>query len=191
MGFVDYLNQLPASFLKKLPGDLLMENEFQPTNRNFLTGNKFLFVMNRLPSMMFFCQRANIPSIGFGQSVQSNPTSININRPGTQLVYEDLQIGFSVDEEMTNWREIHNWLINLGTYDGMSDRLIEKQKTSMAGLYVLNSAYKPIVTFKFYDIYPVSLSGLDFDVSIQDVDNLISTATFSYTHYEIVKEDLY
>jgi hypothetical protein len=93
MGFVDYLNQLPASFREKLPGDLLIENEFQPTNRNFLTGNKFIFVMNRLPSMTFFCQRANIPSIGFGQSVQSNPTSININRPGTQLVYEDLQIG--------------------------------------------------------------------------------------------------
>jgi hypothetical protein len=61
----------------------------------------------------------------------------------------------------------------------------------MAGLYVLNSAYKPIVTFKFYDVYPVSLSGLDFDVSIQDVDNLMATATFSYTHYEVVKEDLY
>lgn len=187
MSLTDYLNQLPASFREKLPGDLLMENPIQPENRNFLTGNKFVFVLNRIPSVAFFCQRANIPSIGFGQSPQSNPTSISIARPGTQLIYEDLQVGFAVDENMTNWREIHNWIINLGTYDGHYERLNEKQKTSMAALYVMSSAYKPILAVKFHNVYPISLSGLDFDVSIQDVDNLLATATFSYTHYEIVE----
>jgi hypothetical protein len=187
MSFVDYLNQLPNSFKSKLPGDLLMENDWKPENRNFLTGNKFIFVLNRVPTVSFFCQRVNIPSIGFGQTPQANPRSVNIVRPGTQLLYEDLQVGFSVDEEMKNWLEIHNWLVNLSTFTGNNERLPEEQKISTAGIYVLSSSYKPILTVKFSNVYPISLSGLDFDVSIQDVDVLQATATFSYTHYEIIQ----
>lgn len=187
MSFVDYLNQLPDSVRDKLPGDLLMENPPQPTNRNFLTGNKFIFVLNRIPTVAFYCQRANIPSISFGLSPQSNPRSINIIRPGTQLAYEDLQIGFTVDEDMKNWIELHNWIINLSTYDGQYERLPEGQKTSMAAIYVLSSAYKPIISVKFHNLFPSSLSGLDFDVSTPDIDVLQASASFTYTHYEIVE----
>jgi hypothetical protein len=34
----------------------------------------------------------------------------------------------------------------------------------------------------------MSLSGLDFDVSVQDIDPILSTATFSYTHYTIARQ---
>ena len=186
MSFVDYLNQFPDSVRDKLPGDLLVENPPQPNNRNFLTGNKFIFVLNRIPTVSFFCQRVNIPTISFGLSPQSNPRSINIIRPGTQLAYEDLQVGFSVDEDMKNWTELHNWIINLSTYDGQYERLPESQKTSMAAIYVLSSAYKPIISVKFHNVFPSSLSGLDFDVSTPDIDIMQASASFVYTHYEII-----
>jgi hypothetical protein len=183
--FVNYLDSLSDEQKALLPGDLLMDNNFQPTNRNKLTTNRFLFNMTRTPYLAYFCQRVNIPSLGFGTSIQSNPTAIEIKRPGTRLVYEDLQVGFIVDEEMKNWLEIHNWLKNISTYDTVHDYLKEEQKTSSALLYVMSAAYKPLLSIYFHDIYPTFLTSVDFDSTSPDSENIISTVTFSYTYYEI------
>lgn len=183
--FVNYLDSLSDEQKALLPGDLLMDNNFQPTNRNKLTTNRFLFNMTRTPYLAYFCQRVNIPSLGFGTSIQSNPTAIEIKRPGTRLIYEDLQVGFIVDEEMKNWLEIHNWLKNISTYDTVHDYLKEEQKTSSALLYVMSAAYKPLLSIYFHDIYPTFLTSVDFDSTSPDSENIISTVTFSYTYYEI------
>lgn len=183
--WIEYLNSLPEAQKAQLPGDLLMDNDYQPTNRNKLTTNRFLFILTRAPYLTYFCQRVNLPSIGFGTSIQSNPTSIEIKRPGTRLVYEDLQVGFIVDEEMKNWLEIHNWMTKIGTYDTVNDYLTENQKISTALIYILSASYKPLLTVEFYDIYPTFLTSIDFDVTSPDTEFVVSTATFSYTHYKI------
>lgn len=183
--WIEYLNTLSDEQKARLPGDLLMDNDYQPTNRNRLTTNRFMFVMTRLPYVTYFCQRVNLPSLGFGTSIQSNPTAIEIKRPGTRLVYEDLQVGFVVDEEMKNWLEIHNWMSKISTYDTIYEYLREEQKVSDALLYVLSPTYKPLLTVQFYDVYPVFLTSIDFDSTAQDSEVVVSTATLSYTHYKI------
>jgi len=183
--WIDYLETLSTQQRALLPGDLLMDNDYQPTNKNRLTTNRFIFVLTRTPYLTYFCQRANLPSIGFGTSIQSNPTAIEIKRPGTRLVYEDLQVGFIVDEEMKNWLEIHNWMKTISTYDTMHDYLREEQKTSDALMYVLSPTYKPILTIQYHDVYPVFLTSIDFDSTSADSEVAISTVTFSYTHYVI------
>ena len=177
---------IPDNILRDLPGDFLFENPFQPVTNNNLTNNKFRFVLTRCPTMTYYCQRANIPSLSFGTSVQSNPTGVSIRRPGTSFVYEDLQVGFAVDENMKNWMEIHNWIRDIGfSYVGAAEVLRESQKTASAYLLVLNSAYRPFMTIKYKNVYPTFLSGVDFDSSLMDTDPIIATATFAYTHYEI------
>lgn len=183
--WIEYLNTLSDEQKARLPGDLLMDNDYQPTNRNRLTTNRFMFVMTRLPYVTYFCQRVNLPSLGFGTSIQSNPTAVEIKRPGTRLVYEDLQVGFVVDEEMKNWLEIHNWMSKISTYDTIYEYLREEQKVSDALLYVLSPTYKPLLTVQFYDVYPVFLTSIDFDSTAQDSEVVVSTATLSYTHYKI------
>jgi len=136
--------------------------------------------------MTYFCQRANIPSLSFGTSIQSNPTGVSMRRPGTSYVYEDLQVGFAVDEEMKNWLELHNWIRDLGvSYQSASEVLRESQKICSAFLMVLNSAYRPILCVKYKNVYPTFVSGIDFDSSLTDTNAVIATATFAYTHYEI------
>ena len=172
-----------------MPGELLATNPSQPLNKNDLTTNKFLLYIPRLPTVTYFCQRANLPSIFFGSAQQSTPTGLGpINRPGTRQTYEDLQVGFIVDEDMKNWLEIHDWMISLGTDIGTKEILSEDQKSSSAALYILNSSYNINLTVTFYNLYPTALTGLDFDVSVQDIDPVISSVTFSYTHYRIRRQ---
>jgi hypothetical protein len=186
MQLINYLNALSDSERSKLPGDLLISNPFQPENRNKLTNNKFIFNIMRCPTFSYFCQRANIPELSMGVSIQSNPTAIDIKRPGTRHVFGDLLVSFVVDEEMKNWLEIYNWIRDLSTDTrSYGDVLPEHQKTSTGYLLVLSSAYRPILKVMFYNLFPISLSGIDFDSTLPSVDSVISSTTFNYTHYEI------
>ena len=172
-------DEVTENILRDLPGDFLFDNALQPATHNVLTNNKFRFVLTRCPTMTYFCQRANIPSLSFGTSIQSNPTGISIRRPGTSYVYEDLQIGFAVDENMKNWLEIHDWIRDLGiSYDSATEVLREAQKVCSAYVLILNSQYRPILTVKYKNVYPTFLSGIDFDSSVTDSDTVIATATY-------------
>lgn len=179
------ISDIPSYILSELPGDFLNQNNYEPATNNKLTGNRFQFILTRCPTVTYFCQRANIPSISFGTSTQSNATGVVLKRPGTSYVYEDLQVGFAVDENMKNWLEIYDWMLDIGVnYKRENERYAEKQKTATGYLLVLNSKYTPIIAFKFKNMYPTYLGGVDFDVSLQDAETSIATATFSYSHYE-------
>lgn len=180
MGF----NNITPELRQYLPGDFQADSNVRPTNTNFLQNNRFVFILNRCPMLVYYCQRANIPSMTFGISIQNNPSAVQIQRPGTSVNLEDLQIGFAVDEDMKNWLELYNWVKNISKYSSFSE-LKEYQKTSDASILVLNSAYKPIVKFKFYDIFPNFISGFDFDSTMPDSMNIIASASFTYTQFEI------
>ena len=83
-------------------------------NRNFLSPIGFLFSINKLRGVDYFCQSASIPSISMGAAVQG--TRLNkIPHPGDELNYEDLTIKFLVDENMKNWYQVHDWMREITT----------------------------------------------------------------------------
>jgi hypothetical protein len=178
-------NNIPDSVKQYLPGDFQTNSSFQPEKTNFLTNNKFIFILNRCPNIAYFCQRANIPSVTHGVSIQNNPMAVQIQRPGTSVNLEDLQIGFAVDEQLKNWIEIFTWIKDITVYGTYIELLKENQKVSDASLLVLNSAYRPILNFKFYDVFPNFLSGLDFDTTLPDTDNIIASVNFSYNYFDV------
>jgi len=169
----------------KLPYDLQVPQVIPDTN-NYLTSNRFVFNIKRIPTLNYFCQRANLPGIQFGTSLQGTQTGIApIKRPGTQYQQDDLLIGFLVDENMKNWLELFNWMKQAGSYDKTYESLREEHKVSDAFLFILNSAMTPIVTVTFYDVFPTELSSISFDSSVTDADPILAQASFAYSWYEI------
>jgi hypothetical protein len=168
------------------PGSLYNTNPTQPLNTNFLTNNKFKFIISRCPTVTYFCQRANIPSLSFGVSTQAQPGGISIRRPGTAYQYEDLQVGFIVNEDMTNWLEIYEWIKKLGiSYDSTVEVIDDMQMVATGLLLITDSKYKPSIAIRYMNMFPTFLGGIDLDSALPDTDPIVSTATFSYTHYEI------
>lgn len=179
---------IPDSLKEKLPGDFYTSNPSIPENTNFLLQNRFLFSLTRCPTMTYFLQRVNLPSISIGISTQSNPTPIDIRLPGNRFQFEDLQVSFPIDENMLNYKEIFNWMQGLAPYSDNISELKDMHKSSDAVLYILNSQYNPIISYKFYNIFPTFLSGLDFDVTLNDTDVVVASAVFTYTHYDIFED---
>ena len=158
----------------------------------------FDFSIARFPKVSFFSNSASIPEVSIGGAEQSNYLK-SIMHPGDRVEYGDLPIQFLVDEDMLNYTLIHNWITGLGfpesmqqfvdwTTDETGQRDL-KMQYSDATLGILNSNYNTIAKIKFWDIYPTSLSTLEFSAGETDVNYFIASATFGYLHYQILDKN--
>lgn len=170
-----------------------------PNNKNFLSPLGFTFTIKKTPGVNYFVQSVNLPSISLGTSDFNTPF-VKIPLPGDHITYEPLVISFRVDEDMTNYGEIHNWILATGfpdsftQYQSMSEvtklrgtatRMTGESQFSDATLMILNSVKAPVVEFKFVDLYPVSLSELQFDTRNTDVDYVEASVTFVYRKFDL------
>ena len=56
---------------------------------------------------------------------------------------------------------------------------------SDAVLQILSNKNNPIVEVNFQNVFPTSLSALDFSQAATDVEYMVATAEFAYQIYEI------
>lgn len=170
----------------------------QLNNRNFLSPIGFKFTLAKEPKVSYFCNSARIPEITL--SLAQQPTYLkDIDVPGGKIQYGDLTLRFLVDEDMVNYMAIHNWITGLGfpestdqykklitNEDDIQDNL---RAFSDASLHVLNSNYNTIAIIKFKDLFPISLSSLEFDSAQTDIQYFTAMASFKYTIYNILDKN--
>ena len=60
---------------------------------------------------------------------------------------------------------------------------------SDASLHILNSNFRTQSILKFKDVFPYSLTSLDFDSTVTDVQYFTAQVSFKYTIYNIVGAD--
>jgi hypothetical protein len=166
----------------------------QIDNRNFLSPVGFKFSLAKEPKVAFFCNSARIPEITL--SLNNQPTYLkDIDVPGDKLTYGDLSLRFLVDENMENYMAIHNWLTGLG-FPETTQQYVELitnddqekdplEAFSDASLFVLDSNFNTSLVVNFKDLFPISLSSLEFDSTLTDIQYFTAEATFKYTVYNI------
>ena len=167
----------------------------QIANRNFLSGVGFKFNLTKFPKVDFFSNSARIPELNLELTTQASYLK-NIDVPGERLTYGDFTLRFLVDENMENYQSIYDWLTGLGfpetkkefaeiikDKDGQRD---PKEAFCDGTLRILNSNYREVGKVKFNDLFPVSLTSLEFDATNTDVQFFTAEATFKYTLYKLV-----
>jgi hypothetical protein len=186
----------------------------QPSIMDYASPVQFRFKCSKLPKVEFFCQSANIPGIGLGEAEVDTPLK-TMPFPGDKVTYQDLAISFLVDENLENYKEIHDWIIGLGapqnhtqfsdlratssdrfpgtsssnaiTGQATADPLPESGMYSDATLTILNSKNIAVTEIRFHNIFPTSLGALSYNVQASDVNYLQTAVDFSYMYYEIVQ----
>ena len=185
----------------------------QPTKMDYASPNQFKFNITKLPKVEYFCTAVNIPGISLYTTQQQTPLK-DIPQPGEKLTYGDLSMTFLVDEDLENYREIHGWLTGLGfpkdrkefrdilgsgadrfptssgsnlqtdpgktTYSAVNTGAIYSDAT----LIILSSKNNPSIEVRFSDVFPTSLTGLQYNINNTDVQYLEATVNFGYTIYE-------
>ena len=171
-------------------------------NRNFLSPVGFKFGLQRAPGVAFFCNEANIPDMTLGEAVQ--PTYLrDIPTPGDKIQFGDLSLRFLVDEDLTNYMEIQNWIRGLG-FPENTDQFEELTKKGVLNdgkaysykqsgddiysdgtLQILTSNLVPKFHVIFSDLWPYSLTTMTFDATDTDIEYFTADVSFKYTIYRI------
>ena len=187
----------------------------QPTKLDYASPTQFRFGIHQLPKVEFFAVSATLPAIALSDVIMPTPYK-SVPMMGDQLTYDNLTVGFIVDEYLENYLSIHEWLTAIGfpkTRQQFGDFKTNTSNTpasarssastssdigdvqapssanalfSDATLTILSNKNNPIVEVRYEDIFPTSLSALDFNQNATDVEYLQATATFKYKLYEII-----
>ena len=190
-------------------------NTRQPSKLDYASPIQFRFKMNKIPKVEFFVQTANIPGISLGTATVPTPL-YDYPVPGDTINYSTLDISFLVDENLNNYKELHDWISGLG-FPKNHQQFADLQATSAdrfpgstassaatgskqtpaplaeggtysdATLTVLSSKNIAKTEIRFSNVYPISLGSLSYDIKASDVDYLQVQARFNYLNYDIVQ----
>jgi len=185
----------------------------QPTKFDYASPTQFKFQLQKLPKVEYFTTACNIPGISLNATVQPTPLA-DIPLPGDTVEFNDLELTFLVDVNLENYREIHGWMYGIGfpkartqfaeLVSANKDRFPTSGKDSLvtdagkvkygatplgpifsdATLNVLSSKNNTNIEVRFNDVFPTTLSGLNFNQQADDVNYLSATVSFKYKIYE-------
>ena len=174
----------------------------RPVTQNYLRPNGFLFSIKEMPQVAYTCQSANIPALQLGFAVQPTPF-VDIPTIGDKIDFGDFTIRFLIQEDMSNYIELSGWIIAMGFPKDHKQfsSFIQKRENrfpynirgkrndslaySDATLTILDSTNNPKTDIIFYDLFPVSLEALDYDVTTTDVPYMVGIASFKYKYFDI------
>ena len=160
----------------------------QPTNLNQLNVVSFDISFSRQPAVQYFCQRITLPTVVLGETNDPSPF-LNLPLEGDTLTFEALSLSFIVDEDLQNYIEIYNWLTALGFPRDYSQFAILQEpsaasktlsKYSDLSLVVHTNKSNPNYKIKFTDVFPTSLSSIQFDATPTGMDPIVVDATFNF-----------
>lgn len=180
----------------------------QPNQLDYASPTQFRFGIKQLPKVEFFTIDANLPGIEGASIDFANPFN-NIPVMGDKLTYNDLNITFIVDEYLDNYQSLHNWLTGYGFPSDRSEFRTHRDVTSNtpaggstppvdlvtkatpdkamysdAFLMILSNKNNPILNVNFQNVFPVSLSGLNYTQGATDVDYMTAEVSFKYQIYK-------
>ena len=186
----------------------------QPDKMDYASPIQFRFKIAKLPEVEFFVQTVNLPGISLGSATVPTPL-YDYPVPGDKITYQSLDISFLVDENLNNYKELHDWLLGLG-FPNKHQQFADLQATgadrfpggtkgaivpgveipvplaegpiySDATLTVLNSKNIAKTEIRFQNVFPTVIGSLSYDVKQADVDYLSARASFTYINYDIVQ----
>lgn len=172
----------------------------QVADRNFLQPSGFKMIISRSPKVAFFGNAVNIPELILGTTIQPTAGLKNINRPGEIIEFGDLNLRFLVDENLENYIEVQNWIRGIGFPESL-DQIYDFQDNtegvarpdlqtglnlySDGTLLVYDSMMNPNFKVHFQDMFPYSLTTLQFDATLSDTEYFTAEVSFKYTIYNI------
>ena len=161
----------------------------QPTNRNFLNPIGYLLKLEKFEGVDFFCQTANVPEVSMPVTEVASPFRNLPIIPGGGVTFGDFSVRFIVDEDLVNYNSIYKWIRDNGNADQMQRATADSDIYTNGQLHIVTSQYNPAFIVDFKNIFPSSMSGLQFDATITDVEYITAEVTFKHQEFSLNDKD--
>lgn len=153
-------------------------------NLNYLSGNRAVLTIPGLTDTNYTLQSFPLPDIFLPAARIESPFAVQPFM-GDKVEYEPLKVSFIVNENLSNWLELHNWLRNLGAPEDKKEFRNKTLEFQDVLITVYNSHNNPILGFKFIDCVPTRLQGIDFTETISETEHKVVTFELEYQRYDI------
>lgn len=149
-------------------------------NKNLLSPNGFKLTIDstQFANTEYFCISAPIPSVSAAEVNLPFRNKQNAY-PGEKVNYTPLDIRYMVTENMENYVELFNWLVNNSNENKVSAYDIT--------LHILTSSNNVIRQVRFVEAFPVTIGAIDFYTQNTDVEYVVADASFQYSHFYFIK----
>ena len=172
-----------------------------PINTDLLQSTKFQVIFERMPSVTYFCQSVNLPGISLTEIMRPTPF-IDLYHPGEKAVYDTFNITFLVNEDMSAWRELHDWIrgatfptdfkeyLNLGRQTNASYfQSVYNNKRPVVYtdgvMTIYSNKNNPRFRVKYSDVFTTYVGSLSFNTG-DSAENIITCdATFRFSYYDL------
>jgi|TARA_B100002019_G_scaffold252417_1_gene233361 hypothetical protein len=158
------------------------------TNLNYLqpTGFRVLIDRTRYPNLEFFAQSVDHPSVNV------NPVQLPVRRvtqvplAGDKISYGELGMSIILDENMSGYQDMHNWLERIVNEGETSAGLRDTKNPTYADITVavLSSHNNTKVQIRYLDCVPTDLGTVALTTT-GDASVLTFNATFNFSRFEI------
>lgn len=162
----------------------------QPTNRNFLNPIGYLLKLEKFEGVDFFCQTANVPDVSMPTTEVASPFRNLPIIPGGGVTFGDFSVRFIVDEDLVNYNAVHKWIRDVGNADQMARTTPQNDILTNGQLHIVTSQYNPAFIVEFQNIFPVSLSGLQFDATMNDAEYITAEVVFKHQQFFLRDKNL-
>lgn len=157
-------------------------------NMNYLSPLEFQVTIKRMPNIEFYVQKASIPSVTTNPIEKQTPLN-KLYETGDRLEYGQFDLSFTVDEKMTAYLEVLNWMLGYSApqhtdqYKALRDS--EYGLKSDISMLIVNSSKNPNINVSFYDCFPTSLSEVQLDTTVTGLTYPEATISFAYNYFKI------
>lgn len=176
-----------------------------PNVVDHLTQTSFRFSIDKIPNSTFHVQKVILPGISLGAPEQGTPFT-HVPIPGEIAAFDPFSMEFIVDEKLENYRSIVEWIFGISfpvTHQQYIDfvdntentidpnQFTQDDSTSMYGngiLHINNAHNQVVAKVTMREMFPIHLSPLIFDTTVQDIAPITATVNFRIDHYEFAVE---
>ena len=138
--------------------------------------NSFSLFIPSLPNVQFFLQKLSLPQVSVNE-VNVPTRFVDYNEIGEKMIFEPFTVEFKVDRYARNYTEVFNWMKAM-TVEGSS---IDKSED----IILLIDGEKFI---SFSQAWPTSLSGIEFDSTIEEIAYVTATVEFNYDYFDMLNQ---
>jgi hypothetical protein len=160
------------------------------TNTSYLQPTGFSVSISRenYPNLEFFAQGIQHPGMNMNETEVAYKR-VNIKQPGDKLTFTPLSVTAILDEDLTAYLEVVNWM----------ERLVEQNNTTPSRradgpvdtvsdirVSILTSHNNVNKTIVYHNAFPTNLSTIQLESAATDVTYITYTVDFSYDYWEFV-----
>jgi hypothetical protein len=145
-------------------------------NFNLQQNVNFKLVTSKIPGVEFFCTNLNWPSVSIG-SIEMPTHMGNHYEPGVGLQFTPLVVDFIVDEDMSNYFSVYNWMRECSIPSAEPSAPYKYPNGSFfpfadVAVTVLDNNLNGKYTVSFVNAFPIDLGTLQFS---SDIDQPVPT----------------